>query len=85
MHPEISSGKLFYIYPSEFDIQYFFKDNENDYLHKFARCALTDMQIDYGGEQFTTFEDGSPVEISLVLTFRELEQMTKEGIEKYGY
>ena len=85
MHPEISSGKLFYIYPSEFDIQYFFKDKENDYLHKFARCALTDMQVDYGGEQFTTFEDGSPVEIGLVLTFRELEQMTKEGIEKYGY
>jgi hypothetical protein len=85
MHPELSSHKLFYIYPSEFDIQYFFKDKENDYLHKFARCALTDMQVDYGGDQFHTFEDGAPVEIGLALTFRELEQMTSEGIKNYGY
>jgi len=85
MHPEVSSGKLFYIYPSEFDIQYFYKDKTNDYLHKFARCALTDMQVDYGGEQFSTFEDGSPVEIGLTLTFKELEQMTSEGIKSYGY
>jgi hypothetical protein len=85
MHPELSSHKLFYIYPSEFDIQYFFKDKTNDYLHKFARCALTDMSVDYGGDQFHTFEDGSPVEISLSLTFRELEQMTSEGIKANGY
>ena len=32
MHPEISSGKLFYIYPSEFDkIQVLDIFNENDY------------------------------------------------------
>jgi hypothetical protein len=85
MHPEVTKGRLFYVFPSEFDIQYFFKDKENDYLHKFARCALTDMQVDYGGEQFITFEDGSPVEIGLVLTFRELEQMTSEGIKANGY
>ena len=85
MHPEVTSGRLFYIYPSEFDIQYFYKDKTNDYLHKFTRFALTDMQVDYGGEQFSTFEDGSPVEIGLSLTFKELEQMTSEGIKSYGY
>jgi hypothetical protein len=85
MHPELSGGKLFYLYPSEFDIQYYYKDQENNYLNRFARCALTDLTVDYGGEQFATFEDGSPVEIGLSLTFQELEQMTSEGIEKHGY
>lgn len=85
MHPELTSGKLFYIYPSEFDIQYYFKDKENNYINKFAKCALTDMTVDYGGEQFATFEDGSPVEVGISLTFKELEQMTSEGIEKNGY
>ena len=85
MHPELSGGKLFYLYPSEFDIQYYYKDQENNYLNKFARCALTDLNVEYGGEQFATFEDGSPVEIGLSLTFQELEQMTSEGIEKHGY
>jgi len=85
MHPELTSGKLFYIYPSEFDIQYYFKDKENNYFNKFAKCALTDMSVEYGGDQFATFEDGSPVEVGINLTFKELEQMTSEGIEKNGY
>lgn len=85
MHPELTNNKMFYVYPSEFDIQYFYKDRTNPYLHKFARCALTDMSVEYGGEQFVTFEDGSPVEINLNLTFQELEQMTSEGVQKNGY
>ena len=58
---------------------------ENNYLHKFARCALTDMVVDYGGDQFVTFPDGAPIEIGMSLKFQELEQMTSEGITKYGY
>lgn len=85
MHPELTAQKLFYVYPSEFDIQYFYKDEENDYLHKFTRCALTDMAIDYGGEQFATFQDGAPVEIGMSLTFTELESLTSEAIQSYGY
>jgi hypothetical protein len=85
MHPEQTAGKMFYIYPSEFDIQYFFKDKGNPYLHEFARCALTDMQVDYGGDTFATFNNGAPVEVGLSLTFRELEQMTSQGIHKNGY
>lgn len=85
MHPELTAQKLFYVYPSEFDIQYFYKDEENNYLHKFTRCALTDMAVDYGGEQFATFQNGAPVEIGLSLTFTELESLTSEAIEAYGY
>jgi len=85
MHPEITAEKLFYIYPSEFDIQYFYKEKENDYLHNFTRCALTDMTVDYGGEQFSTFQDGAPVEIGMTLTFTELENLTSQSIDKYGY
>ena len=85
MHPDLNAKKLFYIYPSEFDIKYYYKDKENEYLHKFARCALTDLVVDYGGDQFVTFSDGAPIEIGMSLKFQELEQMTSEGINKYGY
>jgi hypothetical protein len=85
MHPELSSTKFFYIYPSEFDIKYYYKDKENNYLHKFARCALTDLVVDYGGDQFVTFPDGAPIEIGMSLKFQELEQMTSEGIQANGY
>lgn len=83
MHPELSPNKLFFIYPSEFEIRYFFKNDENHYFHKIGTCALTDMQVDYGGDQFSSFEDGAPTEIGLSLTFRELEQVTTQGVQ-YG-
>lgn len=85
MHPELTTNKLFYIYPSEFQIAYYYKNDINKYLHNFATCVLTDMQVEYGGDQFATFENGAPVEIGLSLTFRELEQMTSEGIKAHGY
>jgi hypothetical protein len=81
MHPEMSAGGLFYIHPSEFNIQYYFKGAENKYFNKISTCVLTDMHVDYGGqEDFSSFKDGAPVEISMRLQFQELETMTKERI-----
>lgn len=84
MHPELSANGLFYIYPSEFDIVYCYKGEENQYWHKISTCALTSLDVDYGGENFNSFQDGSPVEVNLSLTFQELEVLTKERMEK-GY
>lgn len=84
MHPELSAGKLFFIYPSEFNISYYFGNEENNYFHRFATCVLESMDVSYGGEQFSSFRDGSPTEINMSLTFRELEILTKNMIEE-GY
>ena len=78
MHPELSQpNKLFFIYPSEFQITYYYESGPNPYFHKFRPCALESMEVNYGGEQFASFRDGTPVEINLSLTFRELEIITK--------
>ena len=84
MHPELSKGGLFYIYPSEFEIKYFYRDKENTYFDKISSCVLEDMSVDYGGDIFSTFEDGNPVEINLTLKFKELELLTKDRITQ-GY
>ena len=85
MHPELSNGGLFYIHPSEFNIQYYYKGKENTYFNKISTCALVDMHVEYGGqEQFASFADGAPVEITMSLQFQELETLTKERIQK-GY
>jgi hypothetical protein len=80
MHPEMSASKLFYIYPSEFQITYFFNKNENTYTHKFLPCVLESMEVSYGGDQFSTFKDGNPTEINVTLLFRETELLTKKTI-----
>jgi hypothetical protein len=84
MHPEIASSKLFFIYPSEFQITYFFKGSQNEYFHKFRPCVLDSMEVNYGGEQFSSFRDGQPSEVNMSLVFRETEVLTKELVDK-GY
>jgi hypothetical protein len=84
-HPELSDGKLFFIYPSEFVITYFFEGSENTYFHKFAPCVLEKMEVSYGGEQFSTFVDGNPTEITMSLIFRETEILTKNMLAKDHY
>jgi len=82
MHPTLSENSLFYIYPSEFEIVYYFRGQENHYLHRISRCALTDLQVDYGSEQFNTFTNGAPAEINLNLKFRELELLDRRRIRE---
>ena len=85
MHPELSAGNLFFIYPAEFQIIYYFKNKENAFFQKIAPSALTDLSVVYGGAGgMSTFHDGAPTEINMSLEFTELEVLTKEKIE-LGY
>lgn len=85
MHPELSAGNLFFIYPAEFQIVYYFKDKENSYFHKIAPSALTNLSVSYGGQGgMSSFHGGEPTEVNLSLNFQELEILTKERIQ-LGY
>lgn len=79
MHPEKSTAGFFLEYPSEFVIEYHYKDAENPYINKIAPCALSGLQVTYGGaDSFTTFKgtNGAPAEINMKLQFEELEMLT---------
>lgn len=85
MHPEMTAGGFFYVYPSEFDMKFYFSGVENTALSKISTCVLTDLKINYTpNNEFVTYKDGTPDAIQLTLAFTELELLTKERIEK-GY
>ena len=91
MAPEMQETNGRYLtLPSEFDIHYMMvtKDGEgreNDYFNRIATCVLTDVATNYTpGEKLRTFEDGAPTQITLSLTFKETEMLTKEKINE-GY
>ena len=71
-------------YPSTFDIQYMYVNQENNYLHKISTCYLESMDVTYGGARYTTFdgnEDGAPpVETNITLNFAEIELITRERV-----
>lgn len=82
MHPEFDASRLFLKYPSEFNIEYHYENQENKYLSKISSCVLSDMKISYGGADFNTFKDttGAPSEINIELLFTELETLTNDRI-----
>jgi hypothetical protein len=84
MHPDLSDNRLFMIYPSEFEIGYYFEGKQNKYFHKFKPCVLESLDVTYGSDNFASFKDGHPTEINMNLTFRETEILTKQQI-KDGY
>jgi len=84
MHPQLSDGKMFFIYPSEFQITYYFEGGPNPYFHKFKPCVLESLDVSYGGDQFSSFADGKPTEVHLNMTFKENEILTRNSIRD-GY
>jgi len=83
MHPEFKDANNFvYVYPSEFDIEYYIGERQNTSLNKISSCVLTEMNVNYSPNGvFTTFPDGTPTQINVTLNFVELETLTKERIE----
>lgn len=82
MQPEFKDeNKFLYVYPSEFDITYYANGNENKSIHRHTSCVLTEMSINYTPNgMFNTFADGTPTQINIQLTFRELALMDKDKI-----
>jgi hypothetical protein len=81
MHPEFQNNlnKMLYLFPSEFDIVYYYGDKEHPHLNKISTCVLTDLQVNYSPNgQFSTFADGMPTQINVQMSFLEMETLSKE-------
>ena len=66
-----------YQVPHEFVIRFMKGTKINPYLDQIGLCACTGVDIDYGGDKFSTHASGDPVSIDATLTFRELELMER--------
>ena len=90
MAPEMQQANSRYLtLPSEFDIHYMFKGKdgqgrENDYFNRITTCVLVSVDVNYTPNGVRSFEDGSPTQIQMGLSFRETEILTKEKINA-GY
>ena len=82
--PTNSNGRYF-IPPSEFDIEFMVGQSRNASLPRVSTCVLQGIDVNYGSAgQWTAFQDGMPVEISMQLRFKEVEIMHKKLIDE-GY
>ena len=80
-----NSANGYFNVPSEFQITYMYRDQENSYIPRVSRCVLKSCDIDYAPEQVISSlppdERGAPPTIiKLDLAFGETEIMTKETV-----
>ena len=90
MAPEVQGGQSrFLTLPSEFDIHYMYQSkagiaSENDYYNKIGTCVLTTCDVNYTPGAVKSFKDGAPTKITMSLTFKETDALTKDRIAE-GY
>ena len=86
--PEMRTDhNMFLGLPSEFDIHYCYQNNdgiarENSYYNKIATCVLQSVNTDYTPGEVRSHQDGSPVKITMSLSFLETEMITKQHIDE---
>ena len=90
MAPEMGGkghGRYFTV-PSEFDIFYMYRGEENQWINKIGRSVLLNLDVNYTPQQYQTFrphanrKGAPPVEMDLKLDFMETALITKEYVDK---
>ena len=94
MAPELQEQNMRFMgIPSTFDIHYMYQTSngidplewrtakQNPFINKIATCVLKDCRVSYV-DAAKSFRDGSPTQITMTLSFKETEMITKEKINQ---
>lgn len=65
--------------PSIFEIDFRFLNGRNTYVNKVADSVVTNVEIDYAPNGWSTHQDGSPVNIKMKVDFKELSLIDRDG------
>jgi hypothetical protein len=90
MAPELKGAQHRFLgLPSTFDIHYMYQHSqnyaaENNFYSKIATCVLESVDVDYTPGGVKSFQDGSPTQIQMNLSFKETEMLNKQMINA-GY
>ena len=81
---DVGQGGIFLRAPDVFQLRYLHRGKDHPFLNSFKHCALTGMQVNYtNAGTFASYEDGTPVSISMNLTFKELNPIYFEDYEEF--
>jgi len=75
---------LFLVPPSQFGIQFYVNGEESSILPKYGNCVLTSMNVNDAPNGFAAFTDGSMVQRTLILNFKELDILTRDYFSGRG-
>lgn len=81
---EGAGGGMFFVPPSTFTPTFKFNGQKNKNINQVTESVITNIIVDYAPQGFSAHTDGSPVQTTLTIDFRELELITSQKVEQ-GY
>ncbi len=83
MAPYTGTGRTFLETPNVFELEYRKGNSRHPFLHKFKQSALTDISVNYTGENvYATYGDGTPISMIMTLAFTELAPIYQDDYDE---
>ena len=80
--PNVGQGGVFLSAPDVFSLEYRHRNRTHPFLNSFKHCALTGMTVNYTqAGTYASYYDGTPVNIRMNLTFKELNPIYHEDYD----
>jgi hypothetical protein len=83
-HIETGAGGMFFVPPASFGIKFLFNGAENTHLNRIKDSVITNIDVNYAPQGWSSHDDGAPVQTTLSLTFKELTLVDSTQIQN-GY
>lgn len=78
-------GGMFFVPPSIFNINFNFKGRNNTFLNKVGDCVIENIEVNYTPNGWSAHDDGSPIQTTVTIQFKEIVLVDRDMIEKQGY
>jgi hypothetical protein len=74
-----TTNSMFLIPPSLFDVEFYVNGGRSEYLPRYGRCILDNLDINHAPNGFAAYDDGSMVQTTLELAFKEMDILTRDN------
>lgn len=77
----LAAAGFFFTPPSVFNISFFFNQEYNKFITPIRPCVLQNVTVDFAPSGWSAMRDGSPMQTSLSLSFKEIELVDRASID----
>lgn len=79
------SGGMFFIPPAVFQPTFFFNGKVNNNVNQVTESVIKNIDVNYGPNGWSTFNDGTPVQTTLTIQLQETQILDRDTLVKGKY
>ena len=76
-----TTNSMFLIPPSLFEIEFYVNGKRSEYLPRYGRCVLDNLDINHAPNGFAAYDDSSMVQTTLQMSFKEMDILTRDSFD----